>query len=66
MEHLISLPGLASCNLFLFPELKMYMKGTYFGDLHRTGRPATQDLNIILNEDLKIYRSMDKENGGIC
>jgi hypothetical protein len=66
MEHPICSPGLVSCDFCLFPELKMYMKGTYFGDLHHTGRPATQDLNIILKEDLRIYQSMDKENGGIC
>jgi hypothetical protein len=42
------------------------MKGPYFGDLQLTRRPATQDLNIILKEDLRIYQSMDKENGGMC
>jgi hypothetical protein len=60
--HQVLLP----VTFFYFQNWKRYMKGTYFGDLQHTWRPTTRDLNIILKDDLRIYQSMDKENGGMC
>lgn len=60
--HQVLLP----VTFFYFQNWKRYMKETYFGNLQHTWRPTIQDLNIILKEDLRIYQSMDKENGGMC
>lgn len=60
--HQVLLP----VTFFYFQNWKRYMKGTKFRHLQHTRRPATQDLNIILKEDLRIYQSMDKEKGVMC
>ena len=44
-------PGLASCDLFLFPKLKTHLKGHHFGTVENVQAAVTRALNNISSED---------------
>jgi hypothetical protein len=49
-------PDLAPCDFFLFPKLKIHLKGHHFGIVENVQAAATRALNNISSEDfLRCY-----------
>jgi transposase len=55
MEHAPYSPDVAPWDLFLFPKIKIHLKGRRFEDLADIQKNTTQQLKAVSSEDFRCY-----------